>query len=177
MLEALNALIAPAAMERLTLVINHVLGSEAVATQRLRAHAGRCIGLQLRQWPAVLPAPPTLAFRITPAGLVEWLPEGAAAPDLHVGLDASNPAALAFRFLAGEPPPMEIQGDAALAGDVHWLADNLRWDVAADLERLFGPAVARELSRFGGALMQALRRAVQAGGDLAQRFRTPGSGA
>jgi hypothetical protein len=36
-------------------------------------------------------------------------------------------------------PPVDIEGDAQLAGDVNWLMQNLRWDVAADLERLFPP--------------------------------------
>ena len=39
MLHSLNALLAPALAERLTLLLNHVLSSEAVATERLRVHA------------------------------------------------------------------------------------------------------------------------------------------
>jgi ubiquinone biosynthesis protein UbiJ len=175
MLEALHALVAPAAVERLTLLINHVIGGEPVAMQRLRPHAGRCIGLQLRGWPALLPAPPTLAFRVTPAGLLEWCGDAPPAqPDLRVGIDASNPALLGLRWLSGRPPAMDIQGDAAFAADVHWLADHLRWDVAADLERLFGPIVARELERGGQMLAGALQRVVQAGGDLASRLRPDG---
>ena len=46
------------------------------------------------------------------------------------------------RALGGTPPPVQIDGDAQLAGDVNWLLLNLRWDVAADLERLFGPTPA-----------------------------------
>jgi ubiquinone biosynthesis protein UbiJ len=176
MLEALHALVAPAAVERLTLLINHVLSSEAVAMQRLRPHAGRCIGLQLRGWPALLPAPPALSFRVTPAGLLEWCGEAPPAQqELRVDIDASNPALLGLRWLTGTPPAMDIQGDAAFAADVHWLADHLRWDVAADLERLFGPIVARELERGGQLLAAGLRRVVQAGGDLAARLR-PGEG-
>ena len=40
MLQSLNALLAPALMERLVLVINHVLGAEPAATQRLRRATG-----------------------------------------------------------------------------------------------------------------------------------------
>ena len=70
MLQSLNALLAPALMERLVLVINHVLGAEPAATQRLRAHDQRVIELQMQGWPSLLPAPPTLVFRITPAGML-----------------------------------------------------------------------------------------------------------
>lgn len=158
-------------MERFTLVVNHVLSSEPAAHARLKRHAGRCIGLHLDAWPALLPAPPMLVFRITPAGLMEWSGEHAPADtDLHVTLDASNPALLALRWVSGQQPEMEIVGDAALAADVHWLADNLRWDVADDLERLFGPVAARELSRAGALVAGALRRAAQAGAGLASRW-------
>ncbi|MED5619610.1 hypothetical protein [Ideonella sp. BN130291] len=177
MLDALNALVAPAAMERLTLLINHVLASEPAAIARMQPHAGRCIGLHLQHWPSVLPAPPTLAFSVTRAGLLEWCAEGAPPqPNLHVTIDAANPALLGLRWLSGQAPAMDIQGDAAFAADVHWLADNLRWDVAADLERLFGPGVAHQLARAGGAFDAALRRLVQAGGDLASRLQPDAPG-
>jgi ubiquinone biosynthesis protein UbiJ len=177
MLDALNALVAPAAMERLTLLINHVLASEPVAVARMQPHAGRCIGLHLEHWPSLLPAPPVLAFCVTRAGLLEWCAEGAPPqPDLHVTLDAANPALLALRWLSGQAPAMDIQGDAAFASDVHWLADNLRWDVAADLERLFGPTVSYQLARVATGFAAALRRAVQSGGAIASRLRPDAPG-
>ena len=80
---------------------------------------------------------------------------------MTVQLDASNPALLFTRSLAGDPPPLTIGGDAALATDVQWLVDNLRWDVEADLERLFGPVVARQLGRMGSSLAAALRGLVR----------------
>ena len=40
-------------------MLNHVLASEAVATERLRPHAGRAVALTLDQWPSLLPAPPS----------------------------------------------------------------------------------------------------------------------
>ena len=72
MFNAFNSLIAPAVMERLTLLINHVLSGEPVAMQRLRPHSGKTVELTLQGWPALLPTPPLLAFFITPAGLLEW---------------------------------------------------------------------------------------------------------
>jgi ubiquinone biosynthesis protein UbiJ len=172
MIHTLTTLLAPAAMERLTLAINHVLASERVATERLQPHAGRAIELVLTGWPKLLPPPPPMAFRVTPAGLLEWGGlERNAASDLTVRIDASNPALLLSRALAGEPPAVDIEGDAALAGDVNWLLGNLRWDVAADLERLFGPTVAQQLVRLGSALARALRSALQGAGALKDRLQ------
>lgn len=173
MLHSLQTVLAPALAERLTLVINHVLGSESVATQKLRPHAGRTLSLALNQWPGLLPAPPALAWRVTPAGLLEWCgAEGVAAPDLHVQIDAANPAALLARAVAGTPPAVQIDGDAQLAGDVNWLLQNLRWDVAADLERLFGPGPAQTLHRVGATLATALRAGLKGASELGERLRS-----
>ena len=168
MLQNLNALLAPALMDRLVLVVNHVLAAEPQAVQRLLPHSGRVLRLDLLQLPRLLPAPPPLAFVITPAGLVEWCRDPVDA-DLRVRLEATNPAALAFKLMGGEMPPVVIEGDAQLAGDVDWLLKNLRWDVADDLHRLFGPAVAHELHRLGSGLARALRAALQGASALASR--------
>ena len=72
MLHSLAALLAPAVAERLTLLANHLLSGEAVATEKLRPHAGRTLLLRVANWPSLLPAPPALAWRVTPAGLLEW---------------------------------------------------------------------------------------------------------
>lgn len=175
MLHSLQALLAPALVERLTLVLNHVLGSEAVATEKLRPHAGRTLSLTLQHWPSLLPPAPVLAWRITPAGLLEWCgPEGAPQPDLHVRLDAANPALLLARTVGGTPPPVQIEGDAQLAGDVNWLIQNLRWDVAADLERLFGAGPAQTLQHAGVSLAAALRTGLKSVAELGQRLRSRG---
>lgn len=171
MLDALSNLLAAPVLERLTLVLNHVLGAEPTAMERLRPHAGRSLTLQLTNWPALLPAPPVLAWRVTPAGLMEWggMPgasgtAGTMPPpaDLRVTVDASNPAALFARALAGDRPTVQVEGDAAFAADIGWLLQNLRWDVAADLERLFGPVVAHQLHQMGRALARGLRSALDA---------------
>ncbi len=177
MLQSLNALLAPALAQRLTLLINHVLGSESIATQRLQPHAGRTLRLTLADWPALLPMPPALAWRVTPAGLLDWVGADAPAdPELVLRIDASNPALLAARTVAGEPAAVQIEGDAQFAGDVNWLIHNLRWDVEADLERFFGPFAARQLGQLGRALAGGLRIAVKGAVGLAERIR-PGRGA
>jgi ubiquinone biosynthesis protein UbiJ len=171
MLQSINALFAPALLDRLVLVVNHVLSSEPQATGRLLPHRGRVLRLDLLQLPRFLPTPPALAFRITAAGLVEWCSEPVEA-DLLVRLDAANPAALAWRVMAGEMPTLVIEGDAQLASDVDWLLKNLRWDVTDDLDRLFGPTVAHQLHRLGSALAQALRAALQGASAVVGRART-----
>jgi ubiquinone biosynthesis protein UbiJ len=175
MLHSLNAMLAPALMERLILVINHVLGSEPMATQRLQAHAQRVIQLQMQGWPALLPAPPMLAFSVTPAGMLEWCGgiSSDVGADLVVSVDAANPLLLMARAMAGDKPAVTIDGDARLAGDVNWLLQNLRWDVAADMERLLGPTVAYPLHRLGSALARGLRAALQGASGRAPRTPPP----
>lgn len=163
MLHALNSLsqrLAPSVMERATLLVNHVLGGEPVATARLQPHAGKGVRLVLEGWPSLLPPLPSLVFRITPAGLVEWVAEDGAA-ELTLRIDASNPALLLTQTATGVRPEAQIEGDAALAADVAWLMENLRWDAAADLERVFPPAVAQQLASLGSMATSALRGALQ----------------
>ena len=193
MLDALAHLLAPPVLERLTLVLNHVLRAEPVAPARLVAHAGRRISLHLSGWPPLLPPPPVLAWRITPAGLFEWcgLPDAGASAsagagacakatagaepdipalgDLRITIDASNPAALLVRALAGGRPVVQVEGDAALAADIGWLLENLRWDVAADLERLFGPVAAHQVHQAGRALAGGLHKALDRAAPWADR--------
>jgi ubiquinone biosynthesis accessory factor UbiJ len=173
MLHTLQTMFAPAVMSRLTLAANHVLGAEPAATARLLPHAGRCIEVTLERWPSLLPQAPVMAFRVTPAGMLDWCGnEPLTQADLRMQVDASNPAALLAQLMTGEAPAVEISGDSTLAADVNWLVQNLRWDIEADLERLFGPAVAQPLARLGSALARALRAAVQgASGLLRPRAR------
>ncbi len=161
-------------MERLVLLANHVLQREPQATARLRMHAGKVLRLHPQGAPRLfaeqLDQALPLAFAITPAGLLEWS-GNAAAPDLRVQWDVSNPAQLALDALRGRQPALQIEGDAQLAADLDWLLKNLRWDIADDLQRLFGPAVAGQLQQFGSALGKALRGAVLGTADLAERVR------
>jgi ubiquinone biosynthesis protein UbiJ len=172
MFHALQSLAATAVVERAVLLANHVLGSEPVAQERLRGHAGRCMQLRFDGWPSLLPPLPATAFRVTPAGLIEWCgAEPPADADLRISIDASNPALLVARSLVGEKPAIEVAGDAAFATDVNWLFDNLRWDVQDDLARLVGDGPARELARLGQGIATGLREAVRTIGDVASRLR------
>jgi ubiquinone biosynthesis protein UbiJ len=174
---ALHEMLAPAAIERLTLLINHVLGREPVAMERLRPHAGRVLLLQAEGWPALLPPWPVLAFRVTPAGLLEWCGQDAPpTPDLQVRLDASNPALLVLGALSGRQPAVHVEGDARLAGDVNWLLENLRWDLADDLQRLLGPAPAQLLAQAGPAIQKALAQLAPLASGLVSRCAAAFSG-
>lgn len=178
MFHNLQSLANAAVVERATLLANHVLAGEPAATQRLAAHRGRCIHLQFEGWPALLPGLPEAAFRVTPAGLLEACSAAEAEPAaLQIRVDLSNPGLVALQALAGERPRIEVAGDAALAGDVNWLMDNLRWDIVDDLETLVGPAAAHQLGELGGAIRGALRelaRSLMSIGAGGQRSGQPG---
>ena len=177
MLDTFNSLLSGAAVERATLVINHVLAGEPMAMQRLKPHVGRCVQLQFEGWPSVLPPLPSIAFRVTPASLLEWCgPESIFEADLRVSIDASNPALAMVQAMTGARPKVEVAGDAAFATDLNWLFDNLRWDIQDDLARIVGQGPARELARLGSGVAQALRSSVQMLGALARRGRDGAAG-
>ena len=160
MFHAFTSSLQAAAVERVTLLLNHVMATEPVFPGRLRAHEGRAVRLQLDAWPPLLPTLPQLCFRVTPAGLFEWCGnEPMADVDLRVRLDAANPALAVAQWATGEPPRVEVQGDAQLAADLSWVAEHLRWDVQDDLARIVGQAPAHELARVGRALAGGLREA------------------
>jgi ubiquinone biosynthesis accessory factor UbiJ len=156
MLESVRAQVVPALQQRLVLLANHVLSREPTATARLAAHAGRRLSIEAEGGPAWLPALPPLALAVTPAGLFEWSEAGVPA-DLRLTLRADDPARWLAVAAGSAKPDLAIDGDAALAADVSWLADNLRWDIEADLAGIVGPVAAHQLGRAGRALSAALR--------------------
>jgi ubiquinone biosynthesis protein UbiJ len=168
MLHTLTSALAAPVLERATLVVNHVLGAEPAATERLRPHSGKAIEVRLQGLPSLIPPPPRLAFRITPAGLLEWCGEQRdLACELQLAIDASNPALLVLRTASGTAPQATIEGDAQLAAEVGWLMQNLRWDAGADLERVLPAPVAQTLVQLGSTLAGALRSALA----MAERAR------
>jgi len=176
---SLSELVLPAATARFVLLANHVLSTAPVATQRLKAHAGRSLRVEVEGWRGPLPPPPPLTLLITPAGLFEAVecPAGdvaatSPAADLCLRVDASQPLEAARRMVAGEMPPLQIEGDVALAADVNWVVANVRWDIAADLERVFGLSVADGLVRAGDQALSVARqvaRQVQEAASLLRR--------
>ena len=178
MLTSLPSLLLPAVLDRLLLLLNHVLAAEAAATARLKRHAGRSIALDWQAEPGPWPMPPALHLRITPAGLFERIeaqagsadpgvdpsvgsapePPTQPAPDLRVRIELPAPHRLAARWLSGQRPAVSVEGDALLAAELAWLGENLRWDLGADLTRIVGAGPAHELMRLAGSLGDALRR-------------------
>ena len=169
-LPSLSPLLMPALQDRLVLLINHVVSREPIAAQRLKPLAGRSLVVHLAGWPSLLPAAPDLILHVTPAGLFERGDAPAqGAGGLRIEIDASNPAKLALGALTGEQPTVSVQGDAAFAGEMHWLMDNLRWDIEDDLAGIVGPLPARQLAQFGRTLRRTLS-------GMAARFATTTSG-
>ncbi|MGB3451965.1 MULTISPECIES: hypothetical protein [unclassified Simplicispira] len=143
---------------RVVLLLNHVLMQEPAATQRLLPRRGRVVRVQWRQF--------FMALQITPAGLFDKAAEGAT-PDLRLEVTQTSPLDLAQAALRGDRPTVRIDGDVQFAGDIQWLADNLRWELEEDLARLLGDVPAHTLASIARGAMQALRGFVQS--------RAPGS--
>ena len=164
----------PAVRNRMVLFANHVLTGCPPAVERLRAHAGKAVRVDATGWPGLIPVPPPLTLRITPAGLFECSDAtdlAAVVPDLDVRIDASDPAKFAGNLLKGALPPMSIDGDGALAADVNWIAQNVRWDPAADAERFFGPTLAEAVSRANEQFSQVGEKVKSAMGQLFDQFQ------
>jgi ubiquinone biosynthesis protein UbiJ len=176
MLEAMKALAERSVMERIVLLVNHVVAAEPQAMERLRVHAGQTIRIEFEGWPAMLPPLSPIAFRVTPPGLVEWTEAPVpGTPDLRVGVAVPNPALALAKLVVGERPAISVDGDAAFASDVNWLIENLRWDIQDDLARIVGDAPAREISRFGGAVAKALRDGARKLDEFARRGERAGA--
>jgi ubiquinone biosynthesis accessory factor UbiJ len=162
MLQTIRSLIVPAVLQRLTLLVNHLLMAEPQAMQRLLPHNGKRLRVEFSDWPSLLPPPPAAVFCVTPAGLLEWRAEDEAGTEgpaaLQLRIAAANPALLMAKLAAGERPDVDVQGEAQFAADVHWLADNLRWDLEGDMARVVGPLAARQIASLGAALAAGLRR-------------------
>ncbi len=133
---------------RVVLFLNHVLMQEKQAQDRLVRQKGRVVHLQ---W-----GPFSLDLLITPAGLVDRA-SPLVTPDLRLVVAGESPLSAVQSVLAGERPPVTIEGDVQLAADIGWLAENLRWDVEEDLSRLVGDVPAHALGDFGRRVLSGLK--------------------
>ena len=159
MLQTVRELMLPAAHARLVLLVNHIVSREPAALQRLASHAGRRLRVEWVGVPPWLPSLPPAQVLVTPAGMFEL--EGARTvfePDLTLRIAMPGPKQVLAMVNGAFSPDVRIEGDAAVAADLHWLADNLRWDIEADLAQWLGPTPARLLMSFGRAVAQSLRR-------------------
>ena len=136
---------------RAVLFLNHVLGQESQAQERLARQRGKVVRIEWRQFHMLLAA--------TPAGLLERAGSNAM-PDLTLAVADDSPLTLARAALAGEKPTVRIEGDVQLAAEVNWLVDNVRWDVEDDLARVIGDAPAHSVASAARSIADALRRFV-----------------
>ena len=139
--------------QRVVLFLNHVLMQEKAAMERLVRQKGRIARVQWRNF--------HMALVVTPAGLFNLAPEGTP-PDLQLEVTDSNPLALAQAALTGGKPSIRIEGDVQLAADIHWLVDNVEWDVEEDLARIIGDAPAHMIGSVARKLAAGLRQFVGA---------------
>ena len=125
-----------------TAALNHVLRSAPLALERLRPHAGRTVVFHV--------GPVTLAFTIQTTGEVTAALPGVAR-DLEVRMSPFLVPRLAAREEAAFAA-LDMQGDAALAEDVRFLARHLTWDAEEDLARVVGDAPAHRAASAARAL-------------------------
>lgn len=141
------------AQRRVVLLLNHVLMQEPEAMARLARQQGRSV---LFMWRDL-----SFSLRCTPAGLFDLADarpmEESPAPDLTLTVTEASPLVVAQALMVGEQPAVRIEGHVALASELNWLAEHLRWDVEEDLARLIGDAPAHGLAQAARRAAQALR--------------------
>ena len=125
-------------------VANALIGSEAWAREKLRAHAGQ--SFRLRSGPVAS------VFAITSEGTLEALPERDAMPDAELQVSPFDAPAL-----LAAPERWEsfvtTTGDAPLIATLRDLAITLPWFVERSFARAFGPVAGQRLADAGRALL------------------------
>lgn len=139
--------------------INHVLAPAAWARARLQPYAGRTLHAHT--------VPFALALTLTADGLLEAALPGAV-PDLTLRVTPPVAVRLALRD-ARAWRAVALEGDTALARELGFLAEHLRWDAEEDLSRVVGDVAAhriaesaRTLSRWPRAGFESLAQACAA---------------
>ena len=140
------------------LALNHLLEAEAWARDKLKPYAGQCVEFRS-------PPLPALRLDILDTGLL-----GSAAEDAATNLVVTIGAGALPALLRGEDALLReigIEGNADLAGTVQYLFRHLRWDVAEDLSKVFGDALAERMVNEGRRLAAWNRETTE---KLAQNF-------
>jgi ubiquinone biosynthesis protein UbiJ len=133
--------------------LNHLLAGQPWLRERLRPHAGRCCRVEL--------SPLLLPLRVAADGSFA-LEQAEGEPDAVIRLSAVTAA----RLLAGDERArsgIALSGDAALAGAVAAVLQQLRWDFEEDLSQVIGDIAAhrvatgvRQLARWQRSALAAL---------------------
>lgn len=122
--------------------LNHLLRHASWARERLAAHAGKAVCFDV--------APFAITLEILASGEV-----ANSAADAAVTFKLTP--ALAMRIAAADQNAwreVESSGDLALARDILYVAQNLRWDVEEDLSRVFGDIIAHRMAGAGQAFLR-----------------------
>ncbi|WP_263770873.1 ubiquinone biosynthesis accessory factor UbiJ [Propionivibrio soli] len=119
--------------------LNHLLGEEDWASERLRGFVGRTVKFEVGpfSWP----------LEITEAGLFKR-----AAADAQPDVEINLPPDALLRGLTDRPSVLasaRISGPADLAETIGFVFRHLRWDVEAELSRVVGDIPARRLTQVG----------------------------
>lgn len=121
-----------------SLALNHLLGRERWAREKLVPFAGQTVEVRAPPFPA-------LRFTIGPDGRLE---PGSGEPSLVVTLRPEILPAL-VRGRDHALRAIDVSGDSRLANEVMLLARYLRWDVEEDLSRVVGDVAAHRLGQAG----------------------------
>jgi ubiquinone biosynthesis protein UbiJ len=138
--------------------LNHLLGAEAWARDKLKPYAGQCVEFRASPLPA-------LRLEILDSGLLGHAAQDAV-PNLVVTIGSGALPAL----VRGEDALMReigIEGSADLAGAVQYLFRHLRWDLEEDLSRVFGDVLAHRMVEQGRRFAAWNREAAE---NLAQNL-------
>ncbi len=129
--------------------LNHLLASEPLAREKLRAHHGKTLRLE---GAALLNVALTVLSDDSFASAAQD-----AAPTLTLTIDVPKAASLMAqgRDVAAA---VTISGDAEFAAAAGWLGSNLRWEFEEDVAKLIGEAGAHRLGRLVRAVGRTMRR-------------------
>ena len=130
--------------------LNHLLRNASWAQERLRAHSGAILLLEIGSV--------RLAFVINAEGLFSPA-DSALSPDvtLTLPLEALVVAAMDTQKLFSS---VKLVGSADVAESLAFVVRNLRWDAEADLAGLIGDIPARRLTMLGRSLSGTVHQAL-----------------
>ncbi|HUL40434.1 MAG TPA: SCP2 sterol-binding domain-containing protein [Burkholderiales bacterium] len=115
--------------------LNHLLRGESWSRERLKPFAGKTVRFQV--------PPFCLSLTVTSGGEVTSA-AAESAPDAKFFLTPPLLLRLLVRDEAAYKD-VEITGDSEFAGEIAYVAKNLRWDAEEDLSRFVGDIAARRL--------------------------------
>jgi ubiquinone biosynthesis protein UbiJ len=122
--------------------INHLLRSASWARERLKPFAGKTARFSL--------APFAVTLAIRASGEVE---DSTTANAADAGFTLTP--GITLRMLAADNNAWQgvrVSGDIAFAREILFVARNLRWDIEADLSRVFGDIAAHRMAQAGSNL-------------------------